>query len=74
LGAGAGFEPAEADAQLSGTNEGWKSRSSSNAQLSAQTPGTVLHELDSVVAAWPKLKLELRAAVLAIVASVDNRD
>jgi hypothetical protein len=71
LGAGAGFEPAGPKAQVPASKEGWHSRSPSDAQLSAQGPDAYLHDLASVAVAWPKLKLELRAAILAIVASVE---
>ena len=71
LGAGAGFEPAKADAQVPNSKVGWQSHSPFNAQLSAQIRDATLRDLASVVAAWPELKQELRAAILAIVASVE---
>jgi hypothetical protein len=73
LGAGAGFEPGKANAQVPSSKEGWQSSSIADAQLSAQIPDASLHSLTLVAHAWPNLKLELRAAILAIVASVETR-
>jgi len=72
LGAGAGFEPAEAEAQGAVNQRGCSIKAGGCAQLSAQVLDAYLHDLASVAAAWPKLKPELRAAILAIVASADD--
>ncbi len=62
------------EAQVPGLKEGWQSRPSADAQLSAQNADTFLHDLAYVAAAWPKLKSGLRAGILAIIASAGARD
>jgi hypothetical protein len=71
LGAGAGFEPAAAKSQSVADQEGCASEAEGCAQLSSQIIDSYLHGLASVAIAWPKLKPELRSAILAIIASVE---
>jgi hypothetical protein len=67
LGAGAGFEPASAEAQSADDQRGCAVELCGRAQGGAQKVDPIRHELNFVAAAWSALPPELRQAIIMII-------
>ena len=67
-----GFEPSPPAPPSIEFNAICKSEEALSSPIASPNLGKLSPELAKVVSAWPKLRLQLRAAILAIIASVED--
>ena len=65
-----GFEPSEASSQLAEDEDSEYRCRSQSSPISSLTEGNLSPELGEIVASWPFLSPEIRAAILTILRSV----